>query len=429
MTPDNVRAYISKIAEKQGSFSAEERVILNEQLTKYGKLIDDLDGVNNFADVAIKIGRPSASPSWTSDKEIFVKALNSMKKLEPAKKVDYMLAMPSTDELKSLEHLVWVPSKAKPKPPVAEIPKIIAEVKTSNPKNGSSYHQPLPKPSFLDIVMKNKNKSAEKRPRIVPSDPFQANDEQKLLPKRFAHPKNARHIPDDISTAPGLRTASDVQNENQKKKTAKYGLGHARPSGPGAPFVPPFATSGSGGLLRGNEKPQIELDPKIAELMADERLKGLEAGLVERIVSEIVDEGPGVKWDSIAGLEDAKSRIQEVVVLPMLRPGKYNDRLFINIVRVETSFSDLFKGIRAPAKGLLLFGPPGTGKTLIGKCVAGQSKATFFNISASSLTSKWVGDGEKMIRYIVSRKPRTVFYIFPLYIERYLQWRASNSPL
>lgn len=53
--------------------------------------------------------------------------------------------------------------------------------------------------------------------------------------------------------------------------------------------------------------------------------------------------------------------------------------------------SDIFKGLRGPPKGLLLFGPPGTGKTLIGKCIASQSKATFFSISASSLTSKWVG--------------------------------------
>lgn len=86
-----------------------------------------------------------------------------------------------------------------------------------------------------------------------------------------------------------------------------------------------------------------------------------------------------IGWDDIAGLEYAKSTIQEAVVWPMLRP-------------------DIFTGLRRPPRGILLFGPPGTGKTLIGKCIASQSNSTFFSISASSLTSKWIGDGEKMVR-------------------------------
>lgn len=113
--------------------------------------------------------------------------------------------------------------------------------------------------------------------------------------------------------------------------------------------------------------------------MLDERLKHIDPKMIELIRSEIMDTGSKVTWTDIAGLEYAKSTIKEAVVWPLLRP-------------------DIFTGLRRPPRGILLFGPPGTGKTLIGKCIASQSKSTFFSISASSLTSKWIGDGEKMVR-------------------------------
>ena len=92
-----------------------------------------------------------------------------------------------------------------------------------------------------------------------------------------------------------------------------------------------------------------------------------------------MDKSPNVTWNDIAGLEFAKKTINEILVWPMLRP-------------------DIFKGIRAPPRGVLFFGPPGTGKTLLGKAIAAQSKSTFMSISASTLTSKWVGEGEKMVK-------------------------------
>ncbi|KAK3923978.1 Fidgetin-like protein 1 [Frankliniella fusca] len=60
---------------------------------------------------------------------------------------------------------------------------------------------------------------------------------------------------------------------------------------------------------------------------------------------------------------------------------------------------DLFKpgSLREPSNTILLFGPPGTGKTLLGKCCATTANATFFDIKASDLTSKWIGDGEKYV--------------------------------
>ncbi|KAI3504343.1 hypothetical protein L1887_32938 [Cichorium endivia] len=136
---------------------------------------------------------------------------------------------------------------------------------------------------------------------------------------------------------------------------------------------------------------------------------GLDSKLVEMINSVIVDKSPSVKWEDIAGLEKAKQALLEMVILPTKR-------------------KDLFTGLRRPAKGLLLFGPPGTGKTMLAKAVASESQATFFSISASSLTSKWVGEGEKLVRTLfavaVSRQPSVIFMDE---IDSVMSARTSNE--
>ncbi|WKY10681.1 hypothetical protein Q1695_002779 [Nippostrongylus brasiliensis] len=118
-------------------------------------------------------------------------------------------------------------------------------------------------------------------------------------------------------------------------------------------------------------------------LRAEPSLKHFDENIIALIESEIMSVTHETGWSDVAGLDGAKKALREIVVLPFKRP-------------------DMFKGIRAPPKGVLLFGPPGTGKTMIGRCVASQCKATFFNISASSLTSKWVGEGEKLVRALFS---------------------------
>ena len=164
----------------------------------------------------------------------------------------------------------------------------------------------------------------------------------------------------------------------------------------------------AGPARKGEEKKEVkkEYDDPIYE---DERLKTIDPAHVENILSEIMDGGQTVTWEDIAGLEFAKNSIKEMVVWPMLRP-------------------DIFTGLRAAPKGLLLFGPPGTGKTMIGKAIAHEAKATFFAISASILTSKWIGEGEKMVRalFAVARiKQPSVIFIDE--IDSLLTARSDNE--
>ncbi|KAK2803337.1 hypothetical protein FQN51_003758 [Onygenales sp. PD_10] len=133
-------------------------------------------------------------------------------------------------------------------------------------------------------------------------------------------------------------------------------------------------------LQRDEEAPSDteERDRSIKQIMKN-LPKGVDADAARQILNDIVVRGDEVHWDDVAGLEVAKNALKEAVVYPFLRP-------------------DLFSGLREPARGMLLFGPPGTGKTMLARAVATESRSTFFSVSASSLTSKWHGESEKLVR-------------------------------
>src|SRR5205823_11508477 len=91
------------------------------------------------------------------------------------------------------------------------------------------------------------------------------------------------------------------------------------------------------------------------------------------------DAAPPIGWSDIAGADEAKDELREVV----------------DYLRDAKRFREL--GAKVP-KGILLHGPPGTGKTLLAKAVAHESGATFFSQSAASFVEMFVGVGAARIR-------------------------------
>lgn len=136
---------------------------------------------------------------------------------------------------------------------------------------------------------------------------------------------------------------------------------------------------------------------------------GVDETAAKQILNEIVVQGDEVHWEDVAGLEIAKTALKETVVYPFLRP-------------------DLFMGLREPARGMLLFGPPGTGKTMLARAVATESRSTFFSISASSLTSKYLGESEKLVRALFSlAKMLSPSIIFVDEIDSLLSARSGSG--
>lgn len=115
----------------------------------------------------------------------------------------------------------------------------------------------------------------------------------------------------------------------------------------------------------------------------------------EKLSGAIVMEKPNVKWNDVAGLENAKESLKEAVILPI-------------------KFPQLFSGQRKPWRGILLYGPPGTGKSYLAKAVATEAEnSTFFSISSSDLLSKWLGESEKLVKNLFelarAHKPAIIF--------------------
>ncbi|MEM1873539.1 MAG: proteasome-activating nucleotidase [Acidilobaceae archaeon] len=109
----------------------------------------------------------------------------------------------------------------------------------------------------------------------------------------------------------------------------------------------------------------------------------------------VVEEAPSVTFEDVGGLDSQLREIYEAVILPLKNP-----QVFVDM------------GIEPP-KGVLFHGPPGTGKTLVARAIAREAGATFISLSASSLLSKFVGEGARLVRELFklarAKAPSIVF--------------------
>jgi len=147
--------------------------------------------------------------------------------------------------------------------------------------------------------------------------------------------------------------------------------------------------------------------------LAKKMSKGMGGGIlgVGKAGKLINSEKPDVKFDDVAGVDEAKEEVKEIVDFL-----KYPER-YIEL------------GAKIP-KGVLLVGPPGTGKTLLAKAVAGEASVPFFSVSGSSFIEMFVGVGASRVRDLFEQaKKEAPSIIFIDEIDAIGKSRTSGGPM
>jgi cell division protease FtsH len=123
------------------------------------------------------------------------------------------------------------------------------------------------------------------------------------------------------------------------------------------------------------------------------------------------EEGTGVTFDDVAGADEAKQELVEV----------------IEFLKTPDKFARL--GAKIP-KGVLLVGPPGTGKTLLARAVAGEADVTFFSISGSEFVEMFVGVGAARVRDLFEQAKRQApCIVFIDELDALGKQRGSGGPM
>lgn len=236
----------------------------------------------------------------------------------------------------------------------------------------NSYPNPSSNPSSSVSTPKAKKEKAPVKKQVVKAKPSVG-----AMPKKSNIQYNYIPVPNKKATASPSPVLSPPKNSNPTRKTSRQ-----KSEDPESPDD------------TDEELDMLDLlNSKVQEAVI-KSIRGIDEASAQQILNDIVVHGDEVYWEDIVGLDAAKNSLKEAVVYPFLRP-------------------DLFKGLREPTRGMLLFGPPGTGKTMLARAVATESKSTFFSITSSSITSKYLGESEKLVRalFLLAKKlsPSIVF--------------------
>ncbi|KAI9676888.1 MAG: hypothetical protein M1817_006727 [Caeruleum heppii] len=306
---------------------------------------------------------------------------------QPSKSVDDLITLDLPDiPPRPAEASLAAPTKREPSPPRTET-KYQWPVYQSRQTSSQEKKHPPPPPKPLSRASKpatqstlptrqrsppRKTHTSDKKATGVSRRPVANSSTPRTQP-----PQRSRKMRDSPSSEEDTSSSKDA--EARRRGVARKERKDPRPAEtPRTPDSDTFDASHSESD-ESSIAPEVKAwNDRVASLMRH-LPKGVDQTAAEQIFNEIVIKGDEVHWDDVAGLEIAKSALKEAVVYPFLRP-------------------DLFMGLREPARGMLLFGPPGTGKTMLARAVATESKSTFFSISASSLTSKYLGESEKLVR-------------------------------
>jgi len=148
-------------------------------------------------------------------------------------------------------------------------------------------------------------------------------------------------------------------------------------------------------------------------LLANRMQKNMGGGILGMGSSKklVNSEKPNVKFDDVAGVEESKEEVKEIVDF-LKHPDRY-----LNL------------GAKIP-KGVLLVGPPGTGKTLLAKAVAGEADVPFFSVSGSSFIEMFVGVGASRVRDLFENaKKDAPAIVFIDEIDAIGKSRAANGQM